>query len=506
MRGVTIVQGAVSPTGPVAPFRRIGSYRVERLLGTGSFATVWLGHDDVLGARVAIKVLAENWSHDLRVRQRFLDEARLLWRLDDERVVRVHSVGELDDGRPYAVMTWADRGSLHDRLVAGPVPAERAVELLRQIAAGVSVLHEQRIVHRDLTPGNVLLRSGGAAETDEQVLIADLGLAKALAAASGLTARAGTPGYMAPEQDDPLATVDTRADVYGLGRLGLRLRGAEQGRPGGGPPRLRPDVPPAVAGVLARATAYRPAERYPDAATFAAALDAALAARPEGDAPSGDGARSGARARRAAARPRRPVRSGWRLAIWLAGMAALAVLAAATLAVGAWALLVNADGNGMAAAGADGWPAADPSVSADPATLAVAVTPPPGWLAKGHEWEGGNPPAIVVSADPDRWLVERAIPGALVGLLRERGPDDVPQMLDMWTHPGCDVSPVTTFRRDGVDWSVVHRTNCSGGKPAFIEATGVVPGRPGLVYVQVVAPPGSDRGFVDALLGGVHVR
>src|SRR4051794_522327 len=99
----------------------IGSYSIERLLGVGSFATVWLGFDAALGARVAIKVLAENWSHDLRVRERFMDEGRLLWRIDHERLVRVHSVGELPDGRPYIVMSWAQGGSLRDRLAERPM-------------------------------------------------------------------------------------------------------------------------------------------------------------------------------------------------------------------------------------------------------------------------------------------------------------------------------------------------------------------------------------------------
>ncbi|TDC51412.1 serine/threonine protein kinase, partial [Micromonospora sp. KC207] len=255
-------------TSPV----RIGPYRIERLLGAGSFATVWLGHDPVLDARVAIKVLAENWHHDLRVRERFLDEGRLLRRLDHERLVRVHAVGELPDGRPYLVMAWADGGSLADRLADGPLPVPVALAVLAEIAAGVAVLHRHDVVHRDLTPGNVLFRS---TPDGERVLIADLGLAKALAAASGLTARAGTPGYMAPEQDDPLAVVDTRADVYGLGRLGLRLLGADAARPD--PARLRPGVAPEVAAVLRRAVVPCPAGRHPDASAFRAALHHAAA-------------------------------------------------------------------------------------------------------------------------------------------------------------------------------------------------------------------------------------
>ncbi|WKU05197.1 serine/threonine-protein kinase [Micromonospora sp. HUAS LYJ1] len=252
----------------------IGPYRVQRLLGTGSFATVWLGHDPALDSRVAIKVLAENWSHDLRVRERFRDEARLLRRLDHPRLVRVHAVGELPDGRPYAVLALADGGSLRDRLAAGTPPVPPALALLDDIAAGVAVLHRERVVHRDLTPGNVLFTSTA---DGERVVIADLGLAKALAAASGLTARAGTPGYMAPEQDDPLAVVDTRSDVFGLGRLGLRLLG------GPGPRPCLDGVPAPVVAVLRRATAPHPADRYPDADAFRAALRRA-AGPPDGPA------------------------------------------------------------------------------------------------------------------------------------------------------------------------------------------------------------------------------
>ena len=134
-------------TAPV----QIGSYRIERLLGIGSFATVWLGYDVSLGARLAINVLAENWSHDLRVHERFLEEARLLWQLDHERIVRVYSLSELPDGRPCLVMAWADRCRLRDRLTEAPTPIGRSMSLLREIAAGVAVLHDNGIVHRDLT-------------------------------------------------------------------------------------------------------------------------------------------------------------------------------------------------------------------------------------------------------------------------------------------------------------------------------------------------------------------
>jgi hypothetical protein len=449
---------------------RIGPYQVERLLGVGSFATVWLAYDPTLDSRVAIKVLAENWHHDLRVRERFLDEARLLRRLDHERLVRVHAVGELADGRPYAVMGWADGGSLRDRLADGPIAAPAALGLLAEIAAGVAVLHRNDVVHRDLTPGNVLFRR---AADGERVLIADLGLAKALAAASGLTARAGTPGYMAPEQDDPLSVVDVRADVYGLGRLGLRLLGADAGRPGA-PVRLRRGVPPGVAVVLGRAVAAHPADRYPDAAAFRAALLAA-AVHP-------GSARPGATA---GGRRGRPVRR--RLAVAGLGVVALAG--------------VGATAGDAATAGRDAgtW-------TSGPVTVAL----PAGWKATGTGWagrygpDGRLEPALVISPDPDRWAVDPTVPGAFVGLSATAAAELTPAAFVAGRpHADCVAAPVRQVRRAGVDW-VVAGYACARGRPAVVEAAGLGPG--GLLYVQVAPPQDAGADFVDALLAGVRVR
>ncbi|MEU9506293.1 serine/threonine-protein kinase [Micromonospora sp. NPDC048170] len=457
----------------------IGPYRIERLLGTGSFATVWLGHDPVLDSPVAIKVLAENWHHDLRVRERFLDEARLLRRLDDERLVRVHAAGELADGRPYSVMAWADGGSLHERLAAGPMPAPAALDLLAEIAAGVAVLHRHGVVHRDLTPGNVLFRSG---PDGERVLIADLGLAKALAAASGLTARAGTPGYMAPEQDDPFAVVDTRADVYGLGRLGLRLLGRDAERvPDGQPPpggqthpgraiRLREGVSPQVAAVLRRATASRPADRHPDAEAFRAALRHATttpAPAPPADRPAG----------------RRRFGAGWLGVVALVAAGATAGDAApAARDVGTW--------------------------TSGPVTVVL----PPGWRATGTGWagrygdDGRLEPALVMSPDPHRWAADPTVPGAFVGLSASIAARTTPAgFVAERAHAACVAAPVRHTRQAGVDW-VVARFTCDQGRPEVVEAAGFAPGHVGLIYAQVVPPAGAGPGFVDTLLAGVRVR
>ncbi|MGC4748696.1 serine/threonine-protein kinase [Micromonospora sp. DT201] len=456
--------------------QRIGPYAIERLLGVGSFATVWLGYDPVLDAHVAIKVLAENWSHDLRVRERFRDEARLLRRLEHERLVRVHAVGELPDGRPYSVLAWADGGSLRDRLAARPMSGPTALRLLGEVCAGVTVLHRHGVVHRDLTPGNILFHSDGDRPGTERVLIADLGLAKALAAASGLTARAGTPGYMAPEQDDPGAVIDTRADVYGLGRLGIRLLAADPVRLGTDPPRsvgalrLRDGVPVGVAAVLIRATAHQPADRYPDAAALHAALD--RAANPVRQQPAA----------------RHPYR------LPLAGVAVLAVAV-----LGGAGAEPGGTGSGRPGGG---------TYTAGPLT----VTLPDGWSAAGATWagqygvDGEAEPALVMSPQPRRWAADPRVPGAFVGFSATTAARTTPAgFLAERTHGDCTSAPARTIRQAGVEWTVVAY-RCDRGRPRIVESAGRHPDRDALLYVQIVPPVDGGPDFVDTLLAGVRVR
>ncbi|WFE66717.1 serine/threonine protein kinase [Micromonospora sp. WMMD714] len=504
----------------------IGSYRIERLLGAGSFATVWLGHDPALDSRVAIKVLAENWSHDLRVRERFRDEVRLLRRLDHPRLVRVHAVGELPDGRPYAVLALADGGSLRDRLAAGPLPVPVALALLDEIAAGVAVLHRQQVVHRDLTPGNVLFAS---TVEGERVVIADLGLAKALAAASGLTARAGTPGYMAPEQDDPLAVVDTRSDVFGLGRLGLRLLGGpDQRLPATG-------VPGPVAAVLRRATARRPADRYPDADAFRVALRRAT--RPPGDPPrpaddpagtphpADETPRTGRVEPAERVEPAGPVvpperaeaaeraeAGEWAGRADSSGRAdRVAGSPRPRRGPGRWLGLVGAGALTVVVLGGTGGDAALPATDGGRGRSGpVSVALPAGWRAVGTGWAGRYDergrlePALVVSPDPGRWAADPTVPGAFVGLSASLGRRTTPaEFVAQRPHADCVAVPERRTRQSGVDW-VVAGYACPVGRPVLVEAAARA-GPAGLLYVQVVPPPGGGPEFVDTLLAGVRV-
>ena len=245
-----------------------GRYRVIRRLGSGSFATVWLAQDDLLNYPVAIKVLAENWAHQMDIQYRFLEEARILRQTDSTWLVAVHDVDVLPDGRPYMVMTYADQGSVSDLIHRGQLPLDEALRLLTEIGQGITVLHNHGTIHRDIKPSNVLLQSS---PVGQRVLVADLGFAKSIDEASGFTAAAGTPGYMSPEQSMPGGDLDVRSDVYSLGAVAYELI---TGQPPSRPPvrvapgRIRPGLPPALDELILSALSVDRESRPADAKTF----------------------------------------------------------------------------------------------------------------------------------------------------------------------------------------------------------------------------------------------
>jgi serine/threonine protein kinase len=267
--------------------------RVDRI-GAGGFATVWLYHDAELDSDVAVKALADNWAQRLDVRERFLEEARILRRADSDHIVRVYDIGEVD-GTPYFVMTYADQGSLARQLEPGrPLPVPRVVDLVSQAGAGLAVLHEYGVIHRDIKPQNLLLRKAGSA--GDRLLVADLGVAKAMLHASGLTQVVGTPAYMAPEQATG-GSIDARADVHALAAVAYQMLTGELARDGTlselaeatlptPPSRLVPSLPTQVDEVLLRSLDPAPEARPASITSFVDAFRAALPVPSAGAKPS----------------------------------------------------------------------------------------------------------------------------------------------------------------------------------------------------------------------------
>ncbi len=247
----------------------------------GAFSSVWLYRDEELRSDVAVKALADNWAQREDVRERFLEEARILRAADSDHVVRVYDVGEVH-GTPYFVMTYADRGTVADLLDDGPVPLDRVVSLVGQAGDGLAVLHAKGVVHRDIKPQNLLLTSDGLGR--ERLMVADLGVAKALIHASGLTDVVGTPAYMAPEQALG-GGVDQRADVHGLAAVTYHLLTGRVGRDGPvsglltatlpPPPSTYVSLPPEVDEAVLTGLEPDREERWPDVLSFVAALASA---------------------------------------------------------------------------------------------------------------------------------------------------------------------------------------------------------------------------------------
>lgn len=241
---------------------------------------MWLAYDEHLDSPVAIKVLADNWVDDHHIRQRFLEEGRFLRKVESPHVVSVYDAGELEDGRPYLVMAYADQGTLADLVEVAPLPRSQAMAVITQVGRGLSALHDRGVLHRDVKPANVLFRTVENGRGPHVVaMLGDLGLGKAMDMSSRLTLAGGTPSYVAPEQALGEG-LDPRADQYSLAALSYflltgrqpyshaSLAAAENPLP---PPPMGIDNPAAEAVVL-RGLARDREDRFPEVGSFTAAL------------------------------------------------------------------------------------------------------------------------------------------------------------------------------------------------------------------------------------------
>jgi eukaryotic-like serine/threonine-protein kinase len=267
-----------------------GRYRLERPLGHGGMASVYLARDSELDRPVTVKLLAENAAGDDGLRERFVREARLAARLSHPNIVSVFDAGE-DGGRPYIVMEHVEGETLAELLAGrGRLPADEARGLVLQAARGLAHAHAAGLVHRDIKPQNLLLRDEGTLK------IADFGIARA-AEGTALTQAGtvlGTAAYLAPEQALG-EEVTPAADVYSLGAVLYELLTGKppyefdsladladkQRRHAIAPVReLAPDVPRDLEDIVMRCLARNPAYRPASAAELERELGAANAEPP----------------------------------------------------------------------------------------------------------------------------------------------------------------------------------------------------------------------------------
>jgi serine/threonine-protein kinase len=204
-----------------------GRYEIEREIGSGGMATVFLARDPGLDRPVAVKILNPSLC-PLLAHERFLREIDLAAKLTHPNIVPVFAAGEVD-GLLYYVMPYVAGDSLRRRLARGPIPLPQALSIAAEVAKALQFAHQRSIIHRDIKPENILL-------SGQHAVVADFGVARAISAAGKATPPhelteqgvvLGTPRYMSPEQGRGDVEVDGRTDVYGLGRVLAEMVGMD---------------------------------------------------------------------------------------------------------------------------------------------------------------------------------------------------------------------------------------------------------------------------------------
>ncbi len=305
-------------------------YRIRDRLGAGAMGEVYLAEDLTLEQDVALKFLPPSLEDDPDRQQRFLQEVRLARQVAHPNVCRVYDVGETD-GRLFLSMEYVRGRDLASVLRSiGRFPQEKALDLARQLCAGLAALHDRGVLHRDLKPANIML------DDDGRLRITDFGLAGVADQIEAREIRSGTPLYMAPEQLEG-REVSVRSDLYALGLViyelftGRRAYEADTVEQLGELRRSRPstqlssvvdNLDPAVDRVVNRCLEHDPARRPPSALAVATALpggDPLAAALAMGETPSPELV--------AAAGGAGGLRPAWGLGLLVVGLAGLLLTA-----------------------------------------------------------------------------------------------------------------------------------------------------------------------------------
>jgi serine/threonine protein kinase len=274
--------------------RSVGQYEVLGEIGRGGMAVVYRAWQASLERQVALKVLPEYFLHDSEFLARFQREAKAAAALSHPNIVTIHDVGE-QAGLHYIAMEYLEGGSLQDRLGRQPLALDETQRILAQIGSALDSAHSRGLIHRDIKPSNILFTADGRPK------VADFGIARpsdeAQLTRTGVLM--GTPEFMAPEQAEGRA-VDHRADLYALGVvLYQMLTGRVPFRrttphatlhaviyePPLSPRKANPALSRRIEGVVLKALAKRPEERYQRGAEMSAALRAAAAGRPVAGVP-----------------------------------------------------------------------------------------------------------------------------------------------------------------------------------------------------------------------------
>ena len=260
-----------------------GRYIIKQEIGRGGMATVILAYDPRFERDVAIKVLPREFLHDAQFRTRFEREAKMIALLEHPAIVPVYDFGE-EEGQPFIVMRYMSGGSLSDHLKKGAISLQDVIQIYNRLAPALDVAHAKGITHRDLKPGNILFDQYGNA------FLSDFGIAR-LAQTTGVTLTGGnilgTPAYMSPEQVQGDKEIDGRSDIYAMGVLLYQLLSGNAPYQATTPARVMmmhilepipniveamPNLPTSIQGVVDKAMAKEPDERYQSMADMALSL------------------------------------------------------------------------------------------------------------------------------------------------------------------------------------------------------------------------------------------